>query len=64
LQLASVLAGSVVIAAVASLLLTSIAPASLILAAGLAAVAAAITALPVLFWPLWRPAAELLRDAA
>jgi hypothetical protein len=64
LQLALVLAGGVAIAAVASLLLASVSTTSLIVAAGLAGVAAGLAALPVLVWPLWRPPAELLRDAA
>jgi hypothetical protein len=64
LQLALVFAGGVAIASVASLLLASVSTTSLIVAAGLAGVAAGLAALPVLVWPLWRPAAELLRDAA
>jgi hypothetical protein len=64
LQLALVLAGGVAIAAVASLLLASVSTTSLIVAAGLAGVAAGLAALPVLVWPLWRTPAELLQDAA
>ena len=64
LQLALVLASGVAIAAVASLLLTTISTASLIVAAGLTALAAGLASLLVLVWPLQRLPAELLRDAA
>jgi hypothetical protein len=64
LQLALVLASGIAVAAVASLLLTTISTASLIVAAGLTAFTAGLASLPVLLWPLWRPAAEVLRDAA
>jgi hypothetical protein len=64
LQLALVLASGIAVAAVASLLLTTISTASLIAAAGLTAFTAGLASLPVLLWPLWRPAAEVLRDAA
>jgi hypothetical protein len=64
LQLALVLASGVAIAAVASLLLTTISTASLIVAASLTALAAGLASLLVLVWPLRRLPAELLRDAA
>ena len=64
LQFALVLSGGIAIAAVASAPLSSIPATSLIFAAGLAALAAGLASLPVLVWPVWRPAAELLRDAA
>jgi hypothetical protein len=59
-----VLASGVVIAAVASLLLARISTTSLIVAAGLTALAAGLSSLLVLVWPLQRLPAELLRDAA
>ena len=62
LHLLRVAAGA--IAAVASLLLTTISTASLIVAAGLTALAAGLASLLVLVWPLQRLPAELLRDAA
>ena len=64
LQLALVLASGVAIAVIASLLLATISTASLIVAAGLTALAAGLASLLVLGWPLRRLAAELLRDAA
>jgi hypothetical protein len=63
-QLVLVLTGGIAIAAFVSLLLPSWSTVSLIVAAVLAAVAAGIAALPVLVWPLSRPATELLQDAA
>jgi hypothetical protein len=59
-----VLASGIAIAAIASLPLSTICATSLIVAAGLAALAAGLASLPVLFWPVWRPPAALLRDAA
>jgi hypothetical protein len=64
LQFALVVTSGIAIAAMASLLLPAIAAGSLLIAAGLAALAAGLASLPVLVWPLWRPAAEVLRDAA
>jgi len=64
LQFALVLTSGIAIAAIASLPLATISATSLIAAAGLAALAAGLASLPVLVWPLWRPAAEVLRDAA
>jgi hypothetical protein len=64
LQFALVLASGIAIAAIASLPLSTISATSLIVAAGLAALAAGLASLPVLVWPLWRPAAEVIRDAA
>jgi hypothetical protein len=63
LQLTLVLICGTAIAAIASLPLTTISATSLIMAAGLAALAAGLASLPVLVWPVWRPAAEMLRDA-
>jgi hypothetical protein len=45
-------------------LLSTISETSLIVAAGLAALAAGLASLPVLLWPVWRLPAEVLRDAA
>lgn len=64
LQLALVLSSGIAIAAIASVALSSIPATSLILAAGLAALAAGLASLPVLLWPVRRTAAELLRDTA
>jgi hypothetical protein len=64
LQFALILTSGIAIAAIASLPLATISATSLIAAAGLAALAAGLASLPVLVWPLWRPAAEVLRDAA
>jgi hypothetical protein len=64
LQFALVLISGIAIAAIASLLLPTISATSLIVAAGLAAVAGGLASLPVLLWPVWRPPAEMLRDAA
>ena len=64
LQFALVMASGIVVAAIASLLLATISATSLIGAAGLAALAAGLASLAVLLWPLWRPAAEVLRNAA
>jgi hypothetical protein len=64
LQLALVLVSGVAIATVASLLLATISTASLIVAAGLTALATGLASLPVLVWPLCRPPAEMLREAA
>jgi hypothetical protein len=64
LQLALVLASGVAVAAVGSLLLATISTASLIVAAGVTALAAGLASLLVLVWPLQRLPAELLRDAA
>jgi len=64
LQFALVVTSGIAIAAIASLPLATISATSLIAAAGLAALAAGLASLPVLVWPLCRPAAEVLRDAA
>jgi hypothetical protein len=64
LQFALILTSGIAIAAIAALPLATISATSLIAAAGLAALAAGLASLPVLVWPLWRPAAEVLRDAA
>ena len=64
LQFALVLSSGIAIAAIASVALSSIPATSLILAAGLAALAAGLASLPVLLWPVRRTAAELLRDTA
>ena len=64
LQFALILTSGIAIAAIASLPLATISATSLIAAAGLAALAAGLASLPVLVWPLWRSAAEVLRDAA
>jgi hypothetical protein len=64
LQFALVLTSGIAIAAIASLLVPAISATSLIVAAGLAAVAAGVASLPVLLWPVWRPPAEMLREAA
>jgi hypothetical protein len=61
LRLAVVLLIGSTIATFASILLPG---SSLLFAIGLAAVAAVAGAVPVLVWPLWRPAAELLRETA
>jgi hypothetical protein len=63
-QLALVFVSGVAIGAVASLPLATISTASLIVAAGLTALAAVLASLLVLVWPLQRLPAELLRDAA
>jgi hypothetical protein len=63
LQLALVLGGGIVIAAGAALLAPFTSAPSLFLASGSAVMAAGASALPVLAWPLWRPVAELLREA-
>ena len=63
-QLTLVLTSGIVIAAIASLLLSTISATSLIVAAGLATLAPGLASLPVLLWPVWRPAAEMLRDTA
>jgi hypothetical protein len=64
LQFALVLSSGITIAAIASVPLSRISPSLLIVAAGLAALAAGLASLPVLLWPVWRPPAALLRDAA
>jgi len=64
LQFALVMASGIVVAAIASLLLATISATSLIGAAGLAELAAGLASLAVLLWPLWRPPAEVLRNAA
>jgi hypothetical protein len=63
-QFALVLSSGIAIAAIASVPLSRISATSLIAAAGLAVLAAGLASLPVLFWPVWRPPAALLRDAA
>ena len=62
LQFALVLTSGIAIAAIASVPLSTISATSLIVAAGLA-LAAWLASLPVLFWPVWRLPAALLRDA-
>jgi hypothetical protein len=64
LQFALVLTSGIAIAAIASVPLSTISATSLVVAAGLAALAAGLASLPVLFWPAWRLPAALLRDAA
>jgi len=64
LQLLIILTGGVAIAALVSLLLPAWSPASFLAAAGLAAGAAILAAVPALIWPLSRPPAQLLRDTA
>jgi hypothetical protein len=64
LQFALVVTNGIAFAGITSLPLATISATSLIVAAGLAALAAGLASLPVLVWPLWRPAAEVLRDAA
>jgi hypothetical protein len=64
LQLILVLTSGIVIAAIASVPLSTISATSLIVAAGLAVLAAGLASLPVLLWPAWRAAAEMLREAA
>ena len=64
LQFALVLTAGIAIAAIASVPLSTISATSLVVAAGLAALAAGLASLPVLFWPAWRLPAALLRDAA
>jgi len=64
LQFALVLTSGIAIAAITSLPLSTISAISLIVAAGLAALAAGLASLPVLLWPVWRPPAEVLRDTA
>jgi ABC-type antimicrobial peptide transport system permease subunit len=62
-QFALVLISGIAIAAIASVPLSTISATSLSVAAGLAALAAGLASLPVLFWPVWRLPAALLRDA-
>src|SRR5262249_29383196 len=64
LQLLIILTGGVAIAALVSLLLPAWSPGSFLAAAGLAAGAAILAAVPALIWPLSRPPAQLLRDTA
>jgi len=64
LQFALVLTSGIAIAAIACVPLPTISAASLIVAAGLAALAGGLASLPVLLWPLWRLPAEVLREAA
>jgi hypothetical protein len=64
LQFGVVLTSGIAIAAIASVPLSTISPTSLILAAGLAVLAACFASLPVLLWPVSRSPAEVLRDAA
>ena len=61
-QFALVLTSGIAIAAIASLPLSTISAISLIVGAGLAAVAAGLASLPILLWPVLRPPAEVLRD--
>jgi hypothetical protein len=63
-QFALVFISGIAIAAIASVPLSTISATSVIVAAGLAALAAWLASLPVLFWPVWRLPAALLRDAA
>jgi hypothetical protein len=62
-QFGLLLAGGILTAVLGSLLLPTISATSLIIAVGAAVISAAVAALPVLLWPLWRAPAELLRDA-
>jgi hypothetical protein len=64
LQLLIIVTGGIAIAALVSPLLPARSPASFLTAAGLAAAAAILAALPALIWPLSRPPAEFLRDTA
>jgi hypothetical protein len=64
LQFALVLSSGIAIAAIASVPVSSISGTSLILAAGVAVLAAGVASLPVLLWSVWRLPGELLRDAA
>ena len=64
LQFVLILSTGIAIAAIASVPLSNISATSLIVAGGLAALTAGLASLPVLLWPMWRSAAELLRDAA
>jgi hypothetical protein len=64
LQFALVLTSGIAIAAIASVLLSTISATSLVAAAGLAVLAAGFASLPVLLWPVWRSPGEVLRDAA
>ena len=64
IQLLIILIGGIAVAALISPLLPEWSPASLLTAAGLAAAAAILAALPALIWPLSRRPAELLRDTA
>ena len=63
LQFALVLTSGIAIAVIASAVLSTISAISLIVAAGLATLAACFASLPVLLWPVWRAPAEVLRDA-
>jgi hypothetical protein len=63
LQPAAVLGAGIATAAGAALLAPLISAPSLLLASGFAVLAAGAAGLPVLAWPLWRPVAELLREA-
>jgi hypothetical protein len=64
LQFALVLSSDIAIAAIASVPLSRISTTSLVVAAGLATLAAGLASLPVLLWPVWRSPAAVLRDAA
>jgi hypothetical protein len=64
LQFTLALTGGIAIAAIVALPLSTISATSLIVAAGLATLAAGFASLPVLLWPVWRPPAEVLRDTA
>jgi hypothetical protein len=64
LQFLLVLSSGIAIAAIASAPLSRISATSLVVAAGLAVLAAGLASLPVLLWPVWRPPSEVLRDAA
>jgi hypothetical protein len=64
LQFVLILSSGIAIAAIASVPLSGISATSLIVAAGLAVLAACFASLPVLLWPVWRSPAEVLRDAA
>ena len=59
-----VLTSGIAIAAIASFPLSTISATSLVVTAGLAALAAGLASLPVLLWPVWRLPAALIRDAA
>lgn len=66
-ELGAVLCSSIAVAAIAILVVPFTIAGSLVtfaLAAGASIIAAGLTALPVLLWPVWRPPAELLRVSA
>jgi hypothetical protein len=67
LQVCLLLAGGIALAAIASLMLPSSVSGSLVSvcwAAGVSVIAAGLSAIPVLLWPILRIPAELIREAA